>query len=223
MKGYWKIRFDIIDNADYISYLEEISDLSDRAVFYYHSGGKTDGKCPHIHGLLFNYKKSDDTLRDTTKKRFGLTGKESCTVSNTYARGTKMSELMYPKYVTYMTKGQFDPVYTKDFSVEETDLAKSLWVDIKRETVNIVIEPKEKVKPKLTQFQLSQEVQTRWMMEHGDDEKPDYDEMLDILIEVARQNKTLLPDRTAANIIQDIQSRFDKTKYKARVLRYCQL
>lgn len=223
MDGYYKIRFDILDNAEYSTYLEEISALCDRAVFYYHPDGKTDGKSPHIHGLLFNYKRTTETLRNNTKKRFGLTGIQSCTVSNTYQRGKKMSEMSYQKYLIYMSKGKYDPVYLKGFSTQECDLAKDLWKEPPSTVQNIVIEPKEKVAPKLTQWQLSHHVETIWLSRHGDEDKPDYEEMLDILIEEARLNKTLLPDRVAANIIQDIQSRRDTSKYKQRVMRYCLL
>lgn len=224
MKGYWKLRFDILDESEYVTYLEEISAICDRAIFYYHPDGKTDGKSPHIHGLLVEYKKSDDTLRDNTKKRFNLVGKETCTVSNTFKRGTKMSELTYQGYLTYMSKGKYDPVYIKGFSQQEIDLAKEMWKEYEKDKpVNIIIEPKEKVVPKMTQWQLSHHVQTIWMTRHGDEDKPDYDEMLDILIEEALPNRTLLPDRTSIAIIQDIQSRMDKSKYKQRVLRNCML
>lgn len=221
MNGYWKIRFDIIDNAEYGTYLEEISANCDRAVFYYHPDGKTDGKSPHIHGLLYNYKYTDDTIRKNTKKQFNLIGKESCTVSNTYSRGTKMSDMTYPRYLTYMTKGKYDNVHSKDFSIEECDLAKSLWTNPTKTEVNIIIEPREKVIPKLTQFQCAQEVVTMWQAEHGDDEQIDYDAVLDIIYDVLRKNKTLAHDTLVSNILQDVQSQYDRKKVKARIMRRC--
>lgn len=221
MKGYWKLRFDIIDNADYESYLEEISALCNRAIFYYHPDGKTDGKSPHIHGLLYDYAQSDDTLRNNTKKRFGLTGKESCTVSNTYKRGTKMSDITYQGYVVYMTKGKYDPVYKKGFSDEECQLAKSLWKDIQPTAANIVIEPREKIAPKLTLFQVSKAAITEWMVIHGDDEEVNYEEMIDLVVDILHKNGTLAHDSTVSNIIQDIQSQFDRKRFKARIMRRC--
>lgn len=219
MNGYWKIRFDILDETPYVSYLEKISALCDRALFYYHPNGKTDGKSPHIHGLLFNYKYTDDTLRKNTKLHFGLTTKESCTVSNTYKKGTKMSEITYHGYITYMTKGKYDPVYVKDFTEEHLQVAKESWKEQIIAPTTIVIEPKEKLKKKLTQFQCAHEVETRYLEQtQGEDiTEKSLDDLIDITTKVLNENGTLSHYRVVANIIQDIQSRQNKSVFKSAV------
>jgi len=221
MNGHYKIRFDLVDDTDYLPYLQEVSSLCDRAIFYYHPNGKTDGKLPHIHGLLVNYKKTDDTLRKNTKQLFKLTSSTSCSISNTFSKGIKMTDITYPKYLIYMTKGKYDPVFSKDFSSEEYSLAKSMWREPQSKTQEkavIVIEPKEKVIKKLTQFQCAQEVEIRYMEEYGDDDF-NLDALLEITPKVLKDNKTMAHYRLVANIIQDIQSRRDPDSFKNAVRR----
>lgn len=219
MNGYWKIRFDLLDDAPaYLPYLEKISSLCDRAVFYYHPDGKTDGKLPHIHGLLLNYKGGiDDTLRSNTKKHFRLTTKDSCTVSQTFKKGTKMTEFTYPGYIVYMSKGKYDPVYSKNVSEQETDLAKSLWKEPKKDATTIVIEPREKVQKKLTQFQCAKEVEIRYLEQTQDEDFTDIDKLIEITSKTLSDNHSLAHYRVCANIIQDIQSRQNKTVYNSAV------
>lgn len=218
MNGYYKIRFDIINDTDYLPYLQEISTLCNRAIFYYHPGGKTDGKEPHIHGLLVDYSKTDDTLRKYTKQRFNLTGVTSCSISNTFSRGTKMSSLTYPKYITYMSKGIYNPVYSKGFEPEEFEMAKMCWSEPKKDDSKavIVIEPKEKVQKKLTQFQCAKEVEIRYIMEYQDEEFR-IDPLIEITSKVLNENGTLAHYRVVANIIQDIQSRRNKNAFESAV------
>jgi len=219
MNGYWKIRFDLLDDSSScVSYLEEISTLCDRAIFYYHPHGKTDGKSPHIHGLLVNYKKTDDTLRKNIKTRFNITSVAGCSISNTYARGTKMSQMTYPKYMTYMSKGIYDPLYSKGFEQEEFQMAKMCWSEPKKDASNtvIVIEPKEKVVKKMTHFQISYESEIRYLQEYNDDDI-DWHQMYQIVKQVCRDNKTRCDDNTCVFIIQDIQSRLEPDKQWLRI------
>lgn len=221
MEGYWKIRFDIIDASDYKQFLTSISDNCDRCIFYYHPNGKTDGKSPHIHGLIYNYKQTDDTLRKHTKKFFNLTKVPQCSISNTFSRGTKMSDITYPKYIVYMSKGQYDPVFAKGFTEEESTLAKSLWKD-QNEKI-LVIEPREKVQPKLTQYQCAKEAMIRYYQLGYTDDDPDYRIITQIVINVLHDNRILAHDNTVTHIIQSIQSEINPDRFITRVLRRCEL
>lgn len=219
MNGYWKIRFDLLDaSSTCVNFLEEISTICDRAIFYYHPHGKTDGKSPHIHGLLVNYKKTDDTIRKIIKQRFNITSVAGCSISNTFSRGIKMSEMTYPKYMTYMSKGIYDPIYSKGFEPEEFTMAKMCWSEPKKDDskTTIVIEPKEKVVKKMTQFQCAQEVEIRYIMEYQDEEFR-IEPLIEITSKVLQENKTLSHYRIVANIIQDIQSRRNKTAFESAV------
>lgn len=220
MEGYWKLRFDIVDDTDYKTFLETLCADSDRAVFYYHPDGKTDGKCPHIHGLLYNYKYIDDTLRKNVKRNFNLTSSTSCSVSNTFKRGTKMTELLYPRYITYMSKGKYEPVSSKGFSKEETDLAKFLWVEPKEEKLqNIIIVPREKVKPKLTQYNCTKEAYTRYLIDTQDDsDNPDWMAIGEKCIEVLHENGKMAPQVLVCNMLQDIESDINRTAFLRKVL-----
>jgi len=224
MEGYWKVYF-LTQHKEYDTICERIAKVCDRVVFYHHTGGKKDADRPHIHGLLYNCKKTDKTIREWLRTEFELKvngGEYAVSREFTHnGKKTKMSELLYPKYIVYMSKGQYDPVYAKDFSEEETSLAKSLWVEKKEEPKTIVIEPKEKVIKKLTLYGIAREAEIRYIMEYPDIPMDEYDtnDMLDIVKKICKENKTLIPKRQMANILQDIMAYNKAAEYDAAVLR----
>lgn len=71
----------------------------------------------HIHGLCIGYKYKDDTLRKHFKGKYeyALTFKNKKT-------GGPVDET----YITYMSKGEYDPLYVKNFHDDEIQLGKSL-------------------------------------------------------------------------------------------------
>lgn len=220
MDGYYKIRFDILDDTNYAPFLETIGNNCDSCLFYYHPDGKTDGKSPHIHGLLFNYKFTDDTLRKNTKRYFNLINSNSCTISNTFKRGTKMTELMTPRYITYMSKGKYDPVYNKGYSNEEIEMAKFLWKPLDEKPIqNIIIEPKEKVIKKLTQYQCTKEAYTRYLIQTQDEsDKPDWMLIGEKCIDVLHENGKMAPQVLVANMLQDIESDVNRNSFLRKAI-----
>lgn len=227
MEGYWKVYF-LTQHKEYDKFLERLAGVCDRAVFYFHPGGKKDPDRPHIHGLLYKCSKTDKTIREWCRTEFGLAVNEGqYAVSRTYKKqgvgsDIKMSDLTYPGYVTYMSKGKYDPVYSKDFSTEETILAKSLWVEPKKdEPVNIVIEPKEKVIKKLTQWGVAREAEIEYIMRYPDEVIENYcpKKMARVVIDICQKNKILTHKVLVRNILQDIESVISPERFVEMVVR----
>lgn len=219
MNGYYKIYFETC-HLPYLSILKEINDKSEKALWYFHPGGKKNPDRPHIHGLVLNCTFTTDGLRRKIKKVFNLTSKTQYGLSNTYDKGTKMSELTVPGYMAYMTKGQFDPVgEPKGFSLLEVSIARTMFkpkeeVIEKRYELEII----HKVK-KLTLWQCAFEAETRYMIENND-EVFDTRKLLWKVKEVLKENKILCHKVQVRNIIQDIQSRQDPERFDNDVLRF---
>jgi len=129
MDGYWKVYFELngVDTASATEFCKRISVEAEKAVFYLHPiKDKTGQELPHIHGLVFNWPRHPDTYRSEIKKTFSVKGSQ-LGVSNTYERGTKMSETTIDTYVNYMTKGKFEPLYFKGFTFEYCEQRKREW------------------------------------------------------------------------------------------------
>lgn len=209
MEGYWKVYF-LTKHKEYDAICERIAKVCNRAIFYHHPGGKLDADRPHIHGLIYNCATTDKTIREWLRTTFDLkinAGEYAVSREYTYnGKKTKMSDLLYPRYLTYMTKGQYDPVFKKDFSSEECALAKSLWVE--QSKVPIIIEPKEKVIKKLTQWQLARESEIQYLIQYPDEIIENYSvkKMAQIVITLCQQNKILTHKILVRNILQDIQA-----------------
>lgn len=225
MEGYWKVYF-LTQHKEYDKFLERIAKLCDRAVFYFHPGGKKDPDRPHIHGLLRDCTITAKTLREWCRKEFDLEVNEAqYAVSREFkhnGKTVKMSEMLYPKYIVYMSKGQYDPVYLKDFSTEETQLAKSLWVEPKKdEPMTIVIEPKEKVVKKLTQWQVAREAEIEYLRQYPEEIIEDYcpKKMAHIVIEICQKNKMLTHKILVRNMLQDIEAVIRPERFVEMVVR----
>lgn len=131
MDGLWKIYFELngVSQQDTYEFCKRISEKTEEAVFYLHpTKDKTGAAIPHIHGYVFNWPKSDDTFRSEIKKKFNVSGTEFG-VSNTYERGKKMSRENLSTYITYMSKGKFEPFFYKGVSSEFLEERKREWKD----------------------------------------------------------------------------------------------
>lgn len=219
MKGYSKLYFET-KHLDYANVLKVIADSSERALFYFHEGGKLKADRPHIHALLYNYKLTDDTLRSLVKKAFGLTSAHEHSIGTTYKKDgktVKMTEHNYHGYMVYMTKGKYQPLEPmKGFLIEETELARGLWLEPTPLTETKTIYTFEEIKKvkKMTQWQISHEVETRAMIDNLDFT---VDNLLPIIADVCHENKTLCHYRNASNICQDIESRQDTKRFSQMV------
>jgi len=54
-------------------------------------------------------------------------------------RKVDITDETIPKYITYMSKGKYDPKYNKAFTDENIGYYKSLWIDLAREPPSYLI------------------------------------------------------------------------------------
>jgi len=124
--------------------LEYLEPLSDKLVIYEHEADD-DVSRTHIHGLIMDCSRSDDTLRNNL---FKVNYTKNYELKSTY----KTKNGVYPvdaKYITYMSKGHLDPKYCKGFTEEEIAAYKAQWKDMKiNKFGRIELTPKEEGKPK---------------------------------------------------------------------------
>lgn len=233
MDGYYKVYFETKEfNSDYyIGFVKKISEDSEKALWYFHPNGK-DGKGPHIHGYVYNYKYTDDTLRSRIKASFNLAtqrgGKGEFAISNTFKKGEKMSSSTINGYISYMSKGQYDPIFDKSgISRDNINIMKESWIangpaNANVNNVNITYIDKP-VRKKITQFQISQLAKSEYENMYIDNGhfgvipfNPS--QLMKIVIKLLKQNNMLAHKRMVANILQDIQSDLDPEEFSRSIL-----
>jgi len=232
MEGYTKLRFNV-NELDYLKTCQQIAVHCDRALFYFHPDGKRriDGKVtkPHVHGLIVNYKKTDDTLRKLMKKNHNLKESWEHEIGRTFGPAQnkiRMTDKNYHGYIVYMTKGKYDPILVKDFLHEEATLAKSLYkepelpiqVDILKGETLVRVKSKKK-----TMFQLSKEAEIKYLDTYGFDSPIDYDALADTIADVMEDNGTIAHYRNVAYIIQDIQASRHTDLWHSQIKKMCGL
>lgn len=110
------------------AYVAKISLLCEKMLVYEHVGTATEKV--HVHMMLIGVRCDKKTIKDNASKGTAL-----ATLKGNGDWSWKTEDKKYGKvtdsveYITYMTKGKFDPKYNKGYSKEELDHAKSLWVD----------------------------------------------------------------------------------------------
>lgn len=216
MDGYWKVYFET-KGKPYEEFVKELSKETSKCIWYYHPNGKA-GKGPHVHGLVFNWRKSDDTLRNYLKKEFNLDGtKQEFAVSSTYKKGTKMTELTVPGYISYMTKGKYNPIVMKDYEQDYIDKLKSEWVDPTVRVNEVITLTKEK--SKITEFDLQLEAEDLLWGPNDHDKLISKEDIYDTVIKVLKKHRKLAHYRRVANICQAIYARFHPVDARHAVLK----
>jgi len=119
--------------------LLELFDMCEKVAVYEHEADDEVSRT-HIHGLIMNCSRKEDTLRN---KIFKPNWKKDYQLATTYRSGkdliiTPVSE----SYITYMAKGKLDPQYVKGFTKEFIDECKGKWINWTPE--KIAEESKEK-------------------------------------------------------------------------------
>lgn len=223
LSGYWKVYFET-KHLDYQPTLDWLTKESKGAIWYYHPGGKLNPDRPHIHGLLLDCQLTAEGIRKRLKKTFELTNKTEFAISNTYERGSKMSEFTYKGYITYMSKGIYNPLSPiKHFTEVDAEMAKLSWKELDKQTEEkqtIVIEPREKVMKKLTLYQSSREAEIRYLQRFPDDEKLDHHKFIPVAVEVLHENKIQAHYRNVAQMYQDVLASQDMREYVRRVEKF---
>lgn len=80
----------------------KIIENSEKVVAYEHPA--SDTKCVHIHALVWGWKKGEDTLRNLCKRL----SKGSYECKSKIRRG---GDAVNEDFITYMSKGKYEPVY----------------------------------------------------------------------------------------------------------------
>lgn len=225
MEGYTKLRFNVND-LDYHNTCQLIARDCDKAIFYYHPTGKKVDTRPHVHGLIVNYKKTDDTLRKLMKKQHNLKESWEHEIGRTFGpaqKKIKMTDKNYHGYIVYMTKGKYDPILTKDFLQEEYTLAKSLYKEQEAPIVVEMIHGVQSKPKKKTMFQLSQDAEEQYLRKYGFDDPIDYDLLADTIADVMEDNGTIAHYRNVAYIIQDIQASRHPDLWHSQIKKMCGL
>lgn len=224
MDGYAKCYFEV-NALDYQQTCQDIADLCEKAIFYYHPTGRTPDKQPHIHGLVVGYSKTAETLRNMMKKRHKLDKTSQYSVAKEFGpRGqkkTKMTEENYHKYLVYMTKGQYDPVLSKGFLQEEYLLAKSLFKEQEAPIIVEAIHQLESKPKKKTLFQMSLLAEEKYMRTFGIDAPLEPNELREIIADTLQDNASLAHFRNVANIYQDIMYSRHNDQWHQSIAKMC--
>lgn len=225
MDGHWKAYFELNGKSveDTTAFLLELSKGATRYAWYYHPNGR-QGKGPHIHGWLYGWPKTAETLRNAGKAFFGLTQKHQFGISNKYDKGKVMSEDSYLKYIQYMTKGKFEPLCYYGIDKETLDARKQIANETYPEQVDNANEVIMRTKTsRITQYQIARIAQSQFMDEYPEDYIRDNgynaNKLVNVVIDVLKNNHKLAHKMQVRNIVQDIQADIDRTKYVSDIVK----
>lgn len=187
-----------------VSFLQVLSLRTPKSIWYLHPSGK-HGKGPHVHGLIYDYPTTDETLRNTIKKKFNLTDKKQYGLSNKYQKGKIMTDELVEPYIVYMSKGIHDPLCFNGYEQDYINLCKTKWIEpqtIHVGDLTIIAHGTVKKNEKKTQFQLSEDVATECMHLIKADQTVTAPDIIRITQRIMRMNQTLAHDRQVAWIAQ---------------------
>lgn len=199
-----------IDNVSHDKLLQFIQTLDkkcDKLVVYRHP--KEEAEREHIHALLVGCNLSEKQVRERCSIDLSLEkSNKNYSVGSTYAKNIKISELTYPTYISYMSKGIHEPLYNKGF---DEKLLEEYRIMFKQPTKVETVYQIEKITPvkKLTQFEISNQAQIRYLEIYKDDIEINWFQMYNIVKGICKDNRVCSHDNTVAYILQDIQSRLD--------------
>lgn len=223
MDGPWKVYFETkdYDTAYYTKFVEEFSKNSRKAIWYFHPTGRDGRKGPHIHGLVFDFKYSDDTARNRIKEAFNVKGSE-LGLSNNHKKGEKMQEETVDRYITYMTKGQYEPVYMLGYSQEDANRYRSEWKsdNVIRVNGDLTVVTKGDVKrTRINQVAIARMVIARYNDQlKVDDADHEMKKLALLTRDILRENGMSCNYRQVANILQDIQAELNPRYWLTKIL-----
>lgn len=98
----------------------------EKAIFYEHSDNVSR---VHCHGILWGCNVSDDTFKNWIKETLGLTPvANEWSFKQTYGKG-KNKQRIDDGYIAYMSKGKYDPIYLRGYSLDVVAEMKSKGFD----------------------------------------------------------------------------------------------
>ena len=162
--------------TDISGVITKASDLSEQSVWYEHPADE-DVSRTHVHGLLLCSSIKTDTVKNWIKKELAVTefSKYDWAFATSFKtkdkRDIKITKDNYERYVTYMTKGRFEPVFYKAFTKESIEDCKALWVDYKAPTVIHHGEATHEKTRRTTTFDMEEEVLNEYMFTYPEEFK----------------------------------------------------
>lgn len=218
--SYLKFRchIDCVQPQELLVFIESVAERCERLIVYRHP--KEEAERDHIHGLCYNTTLSEKVFREWCNRKLKLEkSNKSYSVGSTFGKNVKISDLTYTQYITYMSKGKYDPLYNKGFADEDIVELKRQWKEPKAQTE--IVYQVEKITPqkKLTQYEVGKEAEIRYMEIPGYDERDDVDwkHMIRLVIDVLHENRIVAHEFTVAHIVQDIQARLSPEQYVNRI------
>ena len=101
--------------------LDALYDLCDKVAIYEHPAD-ANVKRSHIHGLLLGCKRKEDTIRNKFFK-----DKYEYSMKSTYKNCKEQIVKVDIGFMTYMSKGKYEPSFLKGITMVEADYYNSLW------------------------------------------------------------------------------------------------
>lgn len=220
MDGPWKVYFELNGktNDEVVKFLQENVDT--RSLWYIHPGGRTASKGPHCHGLIYDHRQTAETFRNKIKKCFNLVKQGSFAISNKYERGTVMTDEHTRKYITYMTKGQYDPLLNIGYDANEVSVMRSEWREPTMVSISgdLTIITKGEVK----KVRMNQVTIARMAIEKYRERDHPLDMRMTVLIDIVsdllKANGMSRNYRQVANILQEIQCEVNPAAWRSKIL-----
>lgn len=107
--------------------------LCDKALVYEHVGDATEKV--HIHMMLIGVRCDKKTIQ-ASFSYLALKGNQAWSWKTKDAKYGAVEDSV--TYVTYMTKGKFDPKYNKGYTTPFLEDAKRGWVDMKKKSPQLI-------------------------------------------------------------------------------------
>lgn len=95
------------------SWISRVSLACEKVIFYEHSG---DPQNVHVHGLILGFRKDKGTLKNWLKEALGVKPTKN---EWRFPEQQVNGEPLDANFIAYMSKGKYDPVYNKGFTLEE--------------------------------------------------------------------------------------------------------
>jgi len=191
---------------------ERVAAVTVRLIAYEH----TDGERTHCHALVEGVTVSTDTMKNWIKAALQVKTfpKQDWSFKAADQDG---------KYITYMSKGTLDPIFTKGYDPEEVRRLKGTWIDYRAALSDK--RAKEKLEfPKLRVPELLDEIEKRFHAQEHNAET--MDRVMDVVISIARQviyveNKAIVGRHKFRDFVDTVMARnFDKYPWIANQINF---
>lgn len=194
--------------SEFVPVVESYANCCDSLIIYEHMADEEINRT-HIHMLMLKCNVSTDTLKNYIIKHLGKINKTDWSFKTSYGKPAKTVD---KGFITYMSKGNLDPVYNKNIEIADIYELKASWVVPNMLKWNVTdgvirVEGQEEEKRK-TVFELQQECAERIDKNNVVEDEDIYE----VISDVMRKNK----HRTH---MYDMINWFDNVRFLSRSKR----